>query len=569
MKKYIKYISGLFGKFLRIALTLTVMKIIVTVLEIAAPVLLQKIVDDGIVCKDRSVIMLFSAITVCCIIVLNLLKFFYNKLAVRMKSKQSYDLKTTILDKLAGTDLNFYKTHHSGDILKTVESDISSLESISLDWVISTIVEIVGGICALGIIFRINYILLIIVLVSELAIIIFQKKFVSVLSANAVELRKLGGRSMGFVEEYISNIICAVYGKTTEYMKKRFSENENTFIRKLNSQYDIAEANQLISNSIDRVLMVLIYLIGGIFVINERMSYGELIAFSQYISLIVSPVLTIINSFSRIQLAVVSLDKVSCLLDIPAIECGSAEITPEDAADISFRNVSLGYDGEAVLENISIDMKYGKTYAFAGENGSGKSTIIKALYRMIPPMKGDIRIFGNDISYWDIDSLRKQIGLVSQEVFILNDSVYNNITLGKDIEESEFMRIVNIADLSEMADGKSSAKEIMAGENGVALSGGQRQKIAIARMLLSGAKILIFDEATSAIDNTAQDKIVRAISENYSDRLVIVIGHRLNAIKYADYLYYIGDNTILEQGTLNELKDSAGKAHDLLFDTVA
>ena len=566
MKKYIKYIAELLKKFLKISLFMTGMKIIVTVLEITAPVLLQKIVDEGIVKKDKDSLLFFSIITIGCIVTLNILNFFFNKLAVIMKSKQSFDLKSTILDKLAGTNLNFYKQNSSGDILKTVESDISTLETISLDWVISTAIEFIGGIFVVGIIFNINRWLLLTLIVSELLIIVFQKKFVSVLSRNAVELRELGGRSMSYVEEFVSNIICAVYGKTTEYMKKRFVDNERTFIKKLNRQYNIAEANQLISNSIDRVLRVLIYLIGGIFVINDKMSYGELIAFSQYIALIIAPVFTVIRSFSKIQLAIVSLNKVEHLLEIPPVECGTAKIETDAIADISFNNVSLGYDDEMILRDLNIDLKYGNTYAFIGENGSGKSTIIKALYRMIDSAKGEIKVFNQNINYWDIDELRKQIGLVSQEVFIINDTVRNNITLGRNVDETEFNKVINIVGLSELI---YESENNTTGENGVGLSGGQRQKIAIARMLLSGAKILIFDEATSAIDNYAQDKILKAINDNYSDRLVIIIGHRLDAIKFADYLYYIGDNSILEQGTLSELKNTASKAGALIFDTVA
>lgn len=565
MKKYIKYLFELFKKFLKMSFALVVMQILVTFLNLVNPILLQKIIDDGIVVKDKETLIIFSAITIFCLIILNFIRFFYNKLAVFLKTRQTFDLKTKIMDNLSQGNIDFYKENSSGDILKTIESDVGVLEEISLDWIITTIVEVIGGIFAVGLILKINYWLLLIVVLAEILMIFFQKKFVSVLSKNAVKLRELGGKSLGFVEEYVSNIICAIYGKTTNYMKRKFINNENIFIKKLNKQYNLAEANQLISNFIDELLRILIYLIGGLFVINNKMSYGELIVFSQYIALIISPILIIINSFSKIELAIVSLDKVKHLIEMPFIECGTDKINIDLPIDIHFSDVTLGYGKETVLKNINIRLKYGNTYAIVGENGSGKSTIIKALYRMINPQKGDIYVCGKNIRCWDIEDLRRAIGVVSQEVFILNDTIYNNLTLGRDIKNEELQKVINIAGISEIICNQDKGINSEVGESGVSLSGGQRQKIAIARMLLLGTKILIFDEATSAIDNYAQDRIVKGINENYDDRLIIVIGHRLNAIKGADFVYYIGEKQILEQGTLEELENIKGRTHDLII----
>lgn len=564
MKKYIKYLLKIFKKFYKVSFMLIILQICVTSFNLLNPILLQKVIDDGIVKKSQNKVITYALLSIFCLFILNVIRFFYNKLAVKLKTSQSKELKIKIMDNLSEGDLDFYQRNSSGDILKTLESDVGILEEISLDWIVTTIVELMGGIFALSWILKVNHLLLFFVVIAEGLIIIFQKKFVSLLSANAVVLRKLGGKSLGLLEEYVTNIICAIYGKMTRYMQKRFIDNENIFIEKLNKQYSLVEANQLISNTIDELLNIVIYLIGGIFVINSKMSYGELIAFSQYIALIMLPMLTIINSFSKIELAIVSLDRVNYLINMPYIISGSGKIDNDSSIDICFCDVSLGYAEEEVLKNINISLKYGNTYAFVGENGSGKSTIIKALYRMIKIQKGDIYICKKNIDYWDINNLRKKIGLVSQEVFILNDSIYNNLTLGRNIKDGDLQKVIKIVDLSEMiSNDKGINGEV--GENGISLSGGQRQKIAIARMLLQGTKVLIFDEATSAIDNYSQERIVNAIQKNYSDRLIIVIGHRLNAIRGADYIYYIGENQILEQGTLKELEEMQGHTYKLLI----
>ena len=565
MKKYLKYLSGVFKHFFKMSIALMILQSAVTLFNLIVPVLLQKTVDDGIVKKDMDSLVVYSAASIICLLVLNFARFFYNKLSVKLKTRQSLELKIGIMDNLAKGDLEFFNNNPSGDILKTLESDVSILEEISVSWIITTVIELIGAMVAAGWILKINYMFLIIVAAAESLIVLFQKKFVSVLSKNAVELRELGGRSMGYIKEYVSNMISSIYSKTTGYMRSRYTDNESAFIKKLNKQYDLAEANQLISNTIGELLNISIYLIGGLFVIRNKMSYGELLAFSQYIALIMSPVLIIINSFSKIQLAIVSLDKVNALRDMPTIESGDGMPNSDRLLDICFNDVSLGYSDEEILKNVNIRLESGNTYAFVGENGCGKSTILKAIYRMIDPRKGNITVGGKNIRHWNIDELRKMIGIVSQEVFVLNDTIYNNLTLGRKVDNREIMKVIELVDLSGFISSQENGINSKVGENGANLSGGQRQKIAIARMLLFGTRVLIFDEATSAIDNFAQEKIANAIHDNYSDRLIIIIGHRLNTIKSADHIYYIGDKRILEEGSLQELRLRKGFMHDLLI----
>lgn len=564
MRKYYKYIVKLFIKYIRISMLLLILKGMIMGLEIMVPVLLQNLVDKGIVPHNIHFLVKSSFVVIFSIIILNSINFLFNKFSVKVNLEQTFILKKKIMGRLAMSNLDFYNKTQAGDILKTLEGDIVALETISLGWFISTVIEIVGGIFTLGIIFKINYVLLMVVLVAETFIILFQKKFVTILSNNAVTLRKMSGKSMGYIEEYVSNIVSAVICKTTDYMKDRFVNNEEILNQKLDDQYNIAEGNQLISNGIDRILTVLIYFIGGIFVINQKMSYGELIAFSQYIGLIVAPILTIINSFSKIQLAVVSLEKVEGLLDLPIIKDGNKVSQNVLESSICFKNVTLAYEDKPVLKHLNMCFEGGKIYAIIGKNGSGKSTIIKSLYRMIEPLQGEISVFDENIKEWDLKTLRDSIGIVSQEVFIMNDTIYNNITLGRVVSDEEFQEVIDIVQLGSLVKNSREAKEIEAGENGIALSGGQRQKIAIARMLLLKTKILVFDEATAAIDNIAQDNIIKSVMSNYRNRTIIVIGHRKDLLQYADYYYYLENNSISEQGEISDLSSKKGKAYGLL-----
>lgn len=566
MKRYLVYLYDIFKKKYKSGILLIILQVGITILSIITPILLQRTVDEGIVIKNVDKIIFYTILSASCLIFINTAKFFFTKLATRLKTEQSFLLKKKIMHNLTNGALSFFQKNTSGDILKTLESDIAVLENINIDWVISTVIEIIGGLFALRLLFGIDPFLLAIVIIAEIVIIIIQKKIVSILSKNARELRKLSGASMGIMEEFVSNIVSAIYCKSTEYQIKKYSENESTFVRKLNVQYNIAEANQLISNTIDGLLTISIYFLGGIWVIKGKMSYGELIAFSQYISLIISPVLVIINSFSKIELAIVSLDHVNHLVNMPIFKSGELETNEDILPSIRFDDTSICYDGnKPILQKLDMEFSAGNIYAIVGKNGSGKSTIIKTLYRLVEATNGNIYINNRDIKEWNIDKLRKYIGIVPQHSLILNDTIYSNIVLGMNISDDELSKVISIVDLDDTISELHNGLDSIVGEKGDNLSGGQKQKIAIARMLLSSSKILIFDEATSAIDNKSQEKIIEQIYKNYHDRLIIVIAHRISSIGNVDYVYYLENNTILEQGTLQELKQKKGSTYDLLL----
>lgn len=546
---------------------LVILQICITILNIISPFILQRTVDEGIVGGNVNAILFYTLLAIICLLMINTARLFFSKIGNKVKIEQSFWLKRKILNNLANGTLSFLYQNSSGNILKSIENDIAVLERTNVDWAVNAIIEIVGGLFAISLLFRIDPYLLIVIIIAESLIITIQRIIVAILARNARELRTLSGRSLDILQEYVSNIVSAIQSKTTKYQIKKYTLNESMFVKKLNGQYILAEANQLISNTIDGFLTVAIYFLGGVWVIKGKISYGELIAVSQYIALIVSPVLTILNSFSTIEMAVVSLEQVNNLLDMPLIIDGKG--IPKDVCtpSIKFDDVSIGYEtNRPVLKKVSMVFLLGSTYAIVGENGSGKSTLLKALYRLIDITEGKIYVNDHSLDDWKLDDLRMSIGIVPQQSLILNDTIYNNLKLGNSVSDIELRKAINTVDLGDTISGLDNGIESIVGDKGQILSGGQRQKIALARILLSGEKIIILDEATSAIDNISLKIIIKQIYENYKDRLVIIIAHRRSSIGNADYIYYLGDNTILEHGTLEELKNRKGKVCDLLFE---
>lgn len=228
--------------------------------------------------------------------------------------------------------------------------------------------------------------------------------------------------------------------------------------------------------------------------------------------------------------------------------------------EIEFRNLSFSYDDKAVLKSLSVTIPRGKMTALVGPTGAGKSTFINLIMRYYNSPQGSLCIDGKDIRDFTLDSYLSKVALVSQETYLLHDSLRNNITYGlEDVSEEELLDVVSRARLQEYVKGLPNGLDTLVGDRGVMLSGGEKQRVSIARALLKGAEILILDEATSSLDSRTEKLIQEAIDEAIKDRTSIVIAHRLSTIQHADNIIVLENGTLKEQGTLQGLLRKKGK----------
>ena len=228
--------------------------------------------------------------------------------------------------------------------------------------------------------------------------------------------------------------------------------------------------------------------------------------------------------------------------------------------NLAFENVSFSYEeNNLILDNISLCLKAGDSLAIVGSSGGGKSTLVNLIPRFYVPQKGEIKIDDININEFKLNSLRKNIAIVSQNITLFNDSIKNNISYGcDDVSDEKIIQAIKLANLDDFVKSLSDGLETIVGENGVTLSGGQRQRIAIARAILSDAKILILDEATSALDNESEAKIQSSLDFVMKDRTTIIIAHRLTTIENANQIVVIEDGKIIEKGTHNTLINKNG-----------
>ena len=302
---------------------------------------------------------------------------------------------------------------------------------------------------------------------------------------------------------------------------------------------------------------------GGHHVIDGKISFGEFVAFNAYLMMLVRPMITlgfIVNTFER---GAASMDRMNAILDEKPeifdgkqVKWGIKDIEGE----IEFRNLNFAYpDGVPVLKGINLKIKRGTTLAIVGATGSGKSTLVNLIPRIRQAERGTVFIDGADIQDIPLQVLRSNIGFVEQEPFLFSDYLRNNITYGLEAANDEEVKdAAHTADLLEQIEEFPDGLETFLGERGITISGGQRQRSALARAIIIKPKILILDDAFANVDTQTEDTILSRLDEIMRNRTTILISHRISTVKDADHIIVLNDGSIVEAGTHEQLLEHSG-----------
>lgn len=471
-------------------------------------------------------------------------------------------LTSLCYDKLQSLSMRYYSDKQTGEIMSRMINDTRQLEVLIAHSLpdMATNVIVVAGVAVM--IFRINPLLALYTLIPVPFILLLSRLFTTkvapLFKINQEVLAGLNGHTQDNLSGMKEIQAFGKEGKESLGMKDYCRHYSFVNIRAnfYNAMYHPAV------EFITSIGTVIVMGAGGYFVMRGRMSTADIVGFFMYLSLFYSPLSALARLAEDIQVSRACGNRVLELLDTESEikEDDDAKDIPTCSGDVRFDNVVFGYSGDSkVLDGISFDVKPGKMLALVGATGVGKTTIVSLLERFYDPQSGKITIDGHDIRHATLSSLRKNISIVLQDVFLFNGTVYENIAYGaENPTEEEVYAAAKTACADEFIREMPEGYMTKIGERGVRLSGGQKQRIAIARAVLRKTPILVLDEATSAVDNETEAQIQKAIENLSGSHTLIVIAHRLTTIMKADDIIVLRDGKIAEEGTHDELMKKGG-----------
>ncbi|MDD5156455.1 ABC transporter ATP-binding protein [Sulfurimonas sp.] len=537
---------------------LVIVGIILTVSATAATAHIMKpLMDDMFVAKDEKMLYLIPFGLIGIYVVKSIGRYMQSVFTKYIGQHIIARLRETLLEKIISLDMSFLYANRSGELISRVVNDIDRIRYFVSSMLPDLLREILTAIALIAYVIYLNPILAFYSLVV-MPLIIYPLILV------ARKLKKYAHRSQEKNADVVSRLTEVFNSSeiikanaTQKFELKRFSvENWQFFKINMKSAY-VGDIVSPITEIVAAVGLAMVIFVGGREVYNNNMSVGEFTAFLTAIGLVMQPLRQIGIIYPKIQDATSASERVFEILDTQSKIVDGDKILEDDIVHIEFKNVKLKYDNTYALDDINIDINKGQNIALVGDSGGGKSTFINMLLRFYDPESGEILINGTNIKEFNQDSLKHHISLVTQRVYIFQDTLAANVAYGQEIDEKRVSEALELADASAFVDSLEDKMYTKMEEFGTNLSGGQRQRIAIARAIYKHSSLVLFDEATSALDNESEKRIQKALDEYTKDKITITIAHRLSTIKNADKILVIQKGKIVASGNHDELMETS------------
>lgn len=546
--------------------------IIVAILELAFPLAVQWFIDKLLPTGDWGMIVKVSVLLLLVYVLSTVLNFIVNYLGHKLGINIETDMRKELFTHVQRQSFRFFDNTKTGHIMSRITNDLFDIGEFAHHGPEDLFIALMTFVGAFAIMFNVNPTLALIAAIM-VPFLTWLVTFSNVKMNNAWKtmygkIADVNGR----VEDSVSGVRVVKSFTNEAFEIERFQEQNGFFRSAKLYAYKIMAGTHSSIYMMTRLLTLVVLVVGAWLSFNGKLSYGELVSFVLYTNVLIKPI-----------------DKISALLELyPKGMAGfkrfrelieqEPEIQDRDGAknvthlcgDISFNNVHFHYDSsKTVLSDITFDIQAGQTIAFVGPSGAGKTTICSLIPRFYDVSSGAITIDGIDIRNMTQSSLRSQIGIVQQDVFLFTGTIRENIAYGRlEANEEEIQEAAKKAHLEDFIAELPDGYETQIGERGLKLSGGQKQRIAIARMFLKNPPILILDEATSALDTETEMIIQQSLAELAENRTTLVIAHRLATIRNADRVLVVTSNGIEEDGTYDELVAQNGlfaKLHHIQF----
>jgi len=454
---------------------------------------------------------------------------------------------------LLNLDMDFFNEFRTGELISRTTNDIDRIRSIVSSMIpelTREFITIIGLLCV--VIYQSPKLAFFALVVMPVAI--------YPISRLAKRMKKISKQSQektsditSALSEIFTNIEIIKANNAQKYEHSRFVDENNKFFRLNLKSVKIEQLVSPLMETIGSIGVAAVIIIGGKDVIDGHINMGAFFSFLTALFMLYTPLKRIVNIYNKMQDAIAASERTFFLMDkVSQIKDGQKELN-EEINLIKFNDVRLSYGDKEVLKGINLEANKSEFIALVGSSGGGKSSLMNLLMRFYDVNGGEILINGINLKDIKIHSLRQNIGLVTQRVYIFNDTIAKNVAYGREFNEDAVINALKLANAYEFVSKLDNGINTILNEFGTNLSGGQRQRIAIARALYQNPQILIFDEATSALDNESEKEITKAINNLRSKKIIFVIAHRLSTVENADKIAVLSDGKIIDSGSDEEL----------------
>ena len=540
--------------------------LLVALVGIVYPIITREMLNDLIPNKQYRMIIIAGIGLLILYIIRMLLNFFIQYYGHVMGVRMQAQMRSDMFRHLERLPYSFYDNHETGKIMSRMTNDLMDISELAHHGPENLLISSISVIVSFVYLSTIN-IWLTLIIFACVPFLILIATFLRKKMRNAfMESRVSTAQINASLESSISGIRVTKAFTNADKEEEKFEEGNGMFVKARRKAYKAMGQFHSMTSFITDIFNVIILIAGGLFLYNGSIDFGDYSAFIVSVNLFISPVMTLINFMEQYQTGVTGFERFVEIMDeTPEEDTPGAVDIGEVHGDIEFRNVSYRYeDSNPVLDNLSLHVKKGQTYALVGPSGGGKTTICHLIPHFYDCVDGEILIDGKELHTVTMASVRRNIGIVQQDIYLFNASIRDNILYGRlDATEEEVIEAAKRANIHDYIMTLENGYETIIGERGVRLSGGQKQRLSIARVFLKNPPILILDEATSALDNTTEILIQQALDELCKGRTTIVVAHRLSTIKHADEIAVIADGKIMEQGNHETLMANGGMYAEL------
>ena len=567
LKRFLPY----YGKYKGIMIMDLFCAALTTVCELVLPLILRYITDVGM--RDLASLTVKTVVTIGMLyfalrIIDGLASFYMAYIGHVMGASIETDMRDDAFRHLQKLSDNYFNNTKIGQIMARITSDLFDVTEFAHHCPEEFFIAFLKGVVSFIILARVNVLLTVIIFVLIPVMAVSCTYFnLQVRKAFKRQRNHIGELNARIEDSLLGNKVVRAFANEKVEIDK-FDRDNQEFLRIKRQTYKYMAAFQNTIRIFDGLMYVVVIVAGGIFMIKGLIKPADLVAYTMYVSTLLTTIRRIIEFAEQFQRGMTGIERFSELMEakIDIFDEEGAVPLQDVKGEVTFKNVSFEYpdDHTQVLSGINLTIKPGEKVALVGPSGGGKTTLCSLIPRFYDPTEGEILLDGQNIKHVTLESLRSNIGVVQQDVYLFSGSVYENIAYGKtDATREEVIQAAKMAGAHDFIMELKDGYDTYVGERGVKLSGGQKQRISIARVMVRSPKLVILDEATASLDNESEHLVAESLDKLAAGRTTITIAHRLTTIHGADRILVLSGNHIVEEGNHETLMEKQGIYYQL------